>query len=502
MSELTTTKAGRDFLESAAYVRGNSRFDAEERDRKLEIARGMRELLETTRGGGQFDSELDAVLASLCDPRYSVLILPAHSDMLKSWAASDAQSLRRALAAFSSPHDDALVRFARWAGVAEQTPAADGVLLFGSLFNFALEPHALPFIRPTPFTVVAGRLGYDTRREPAATDRYEKHLRFVQELAGDLRRAGIEVRDMLDVQAFIFRYFDRKEYWEEGTPDLREAPAHRRPRREASDGPEPSLAIGACLGFERPYLFEWIEFHRLVGVERFFLYNNGDRETHRNLLTPYLEDGTVVLYEWPTFPPQIPAYNHCVEHHRTDSRWIAFIDTDEFLFSPTGRPLPEVLAEYEGWPGVGVNWVHFGPSGHRTKPPGMVIENYVHRLPLGRRKQIKTIVDPRQVVRCPDPHWFLYEAGYAVDENHYPITGREATAYLSTARLQLNHYGSKSEQEFRAKMETAHPSYGGARPALDFEQILDQERRCGRVDETILRYVPALREKLRDVQRV
>ena len=61
----------------------------------------------------------------------------------------------------------------------------------------------------------------------------------------------------------------------------------------------------------------------------------------------------------------MPAFDHCIEHHRDDSRWIAFIDIDEFLFSPTGTPVPEILRDYEDWPGVGVNRVPFGPSGHR-----------------------------------------------------------------------------------------------------------------------------------------
>ena len=129
-----------------------------------------------------------------------------------------------------------------------------------------------------------------------------------------------------------------------------------------------------------PYLIEWIEFHRLVGVERFFLYNNGDRGPQRELLAPYVEEGLVELHEWPVFPaPQMPAFQHTVDNHGDDSRWIAFIDTDEFLFSPTGRSLPEVLAGYEQHPGVGVCRAFFGPSGQTATPPGLVVESYLRR---------------------------------------------------------------------------------------------------------------------------
>ena len=42
---------------------------------------------------------------------------------------------------------------------------------------------------------------------------------------------------------------------------------------------KPYLAICAVYRNEAPYLREWIEFHRLVGVERFFLYNNRSTDT-------------------------------------------------------------------------------------------------------------------------------------------------------------------------------------------------------------------------------
>ena len=102
-------------------------------------------------------------------------------------------------------------------------------------------------------------------------------------------------------------------------------------------------------------------------------------DDHREVLGPYIEGGIVVLHDWPMSRAQVRHTTHCLASTGDDSRWIAFIDLDEFLFSPTGRPLPEMLREYERWPGVGVNWAVFGTSGHRARAPGLVIENYVHR---------------------------------------------------------------------------------------------------------------------------
>jgi hypothetical protein len=65
-----------------------------------------------------------------------------------------------------------------------------------------------------------------------------------------------------------------------------------------------------------PYLHEWIEFHRLVGVERFFLYNNGDREAQRELMEPYVEEGIVVLHDWPGVGVQFEAMEQLLDEVR------------------------------------------------------------------------------------------------------------------------------------------------------------------------------------------
>ena len=51
---------------------------------------------------------------------------------------------------------------------------------------------------------------------------------------------------------------------------------------------------------------------------------------------PYLDAGIVTVHDWPLSPGLTGAIDHCIEHHRHDSHWIAFIDVDEFVFAPDG----------------------------------------------------------------------------------------------------------------------------------------------------------------------
>jgi hypothetical protein len=255
---------------------------------------------------------------------------------------------------------------------------------------------------------------------------------------------------------------------------------------------KPYLAVCTMYRNHARYLREWIEFHRLVGAERFFLYNNRSEDDHREVLDPYIDAGLVILHDWPLHPGLREAFDHCLQEHREDARWIAFIDIDEFLFSPLGVPLPEVLSDYEEAPAVAVNWMIFGTSGHKTPPPGLVTENYTYRTNSPSNNFIKSIVDPARTVRCVTPHAFTYESGVAVNENHEPLGERAGkSSSPSWSRLRINHYTTKSEEEWQAKLNGVEPFFG--RPRQDYSRGVMNRSFNDEADDTIQIYVPELR---------
>ena len=264
------------------------------------------------------------------------------------------------------------------------------------------------------------------------------------------------------------------------------------------------LAICAVFKDEAAYLREWVEFHQLMGVERFYLYNNNSTDRYLDALQMHIASGAVVIHEWPQHPAQLQAYEHCLKTHGHEADWIGFIDVDEFLFSPSAKALPDVLADFADHPGVGVNWVMFGSSGHTHKPQGGVLENYLRRgelecgvpyahlrLPDGSYRSenahIKSIVQPAKVASCKNAHFMLYtDNGRAVDENGKPIDG-PFTAKVSVNTLRINHYWSKSEEECRRKFERGFADGGGAR---DWNEFLAHEDILNTVhDDTVLRVI-------------
>ena len=69
-------------------------------------------------------------------------------------------------------------------------------------------------------------------------------------------------------------------------------------------GEEKKFFLSICTVFkdEAPYLKEWIEYHKLLGVEHFRLYNNDSIDNYQEVLRPYIEKGEVTLIDWPSNP--------------------------------------------------------------------------------------------------------------------------------------------------------------------------------------------------------
>jgi glycosyl transferase family 92 len=268
---------------------------------------------------------------------------------------------------------------------------------------------------------------------------------------------------------------------------------------ESTQSPaKPYLSVFAIYYNEADYLREWIEFHKLVGFERFYLYNNFSTDRHREVLAPYIADGTVIHHEWPVEPAQFAGYRDILERCRDQTFWLGIFDIDEFLFSPTGEKVSDVLRrDFEEFPGVGVNEISFGTSGHVTKQPGPAIETFVRRCALDkpRNRIIKSIVQPREVADVGnDPHYFRYVGGrQAVTENKQPIQG-SATKAVSVDLLRINHYMTRSQEERELKNAGPDVLRGGRRnlpKARERDKMLNDEE-----DTTILRFAPALREAL------
>jgi hypothetical protein len=214
-----------------------------------------------------------------------------------------------------------------------------------------------------------------------------------------------------------------------------------------------NLTVVAIFREEAPFLNEWLEFHAGVGVEHFYLYNNFSTDGFQDVLAPWIAQGLVSLTDWPVQVGQLPAYRHCVRSHADEARWMAFIDIDEFLFSPEQVDVRSILADYGDLPGVIVHSPYFGASGHDQRPEGPLVEALTRRAPL-TLTSVKTIANPRWIYAIRSVHYFKYWAGEALDTNRQPLR-RGYSVVLD--RLRLNHYWSRSLEDPRTNVVETRP---------------------------------------------
>ncbi len=139
--------------------------------------------------------------------------------------------------------------------------------------------------------------------------------------------------------------------------------------------------VSMCAIFrdEADYLREWIEYHRLAGVEHFYLYNNFSEDNYMEVLEPYLEKDIVTLTQWKIPQGQMAAYEDCVSRFSYETNWIGFFDLDEFVVPNKYEKIADFLDKFEKRrPLVLLYWKNFGTSGKmaRDVKNGLVIEDF------------------------------------------------------------------------------------------------------------------------------
>lgn len=245
------------------------------------------------------------------------------------------------------------------------------------------------------------------------------------------------------------------------------------------------LTAMAAIQNEAPYLDEWLAFCVLEGVEHVLLYDNCSTDNSREVLKPWIGAGIVELIDWPVHwksGSQSKAFLDALGRLRGRTKWTAFIDPDEFLFSPTGQSVAELLKQYEGHAGVVVNWQCYGTSGHKRRPAGLTIESFTRRARThwARNHRVKTIVDPSLAIEPQSAHLFKVLPGHTlVTEDFRPVrvvrkaNGRRrlrqlaarlpflpfdpyakfqpADARVSVSQLRINHYVTRSAEELPLK---------------------------------------------------
>lgn len=218
--------------------------------------------------------------------------------------------------------------------------------------------------------------------------------------------------------------------------------------------PKHEVSVCCIIKDENEYLEEWISYHLRIGVEHFYLYDNGSAIPILDTVRQLNLEKWVTVIEFPGISRQMAAYKDALWKFGKDSKWMAFIDTDEFIVIKTPNPkIVPFLKHHQAYGGLGINWAMFGSNGHLLKSSAPQSQKFTRRAQSGfhLNEHIKTIVQPKYVRTVRDPHSFKYPLGkFCVNENFEKITGPHSP--VSAEKIQLNHYYCRSREEFEIKI--------------------------------------------------
>ena len=253
------------------------------------------------------------------------------------------------------------------------------------------------------------------------------------------------------------------------------------------------LGLCAIAKNETPYLREWTAYHRLIGFERIFIYDNESDIPVDETLRDFDDADLVETYRIEGKGRQLTAYNHCLQKHGPECEWLAFFDLDEFLLLHGDKDARIFLSRYEEHAALALSVMLFGSNGQLGHAPGLVTERFTRSI--GYCLDVKCIVRPALVTLPISPHHFTYaECGTAVATNGLPAFGGYAP--FTPGAAQINHYYVKSQQEYEKRLERGDAVYTQNNPR-SLALFYQQAARTGREESGILRHAPGIRRMMK-----
>jgi len=246
---------------------------------------------------------------------------------------------------------------------------------------------------------------------------------------------------------------------------------------------------------ENEYLREWLEWHIALGVGHFYIYDHGSKQSVAELVqslgSGIADKVDVIDWSGPHRNAQPEAYNDCLKRFGPESKWIGFIDVDEFVNLRIKESLPEFLQNYEEFAGLFIAWVIHNANGQKYKSGLPVRERF-------KTPMYETVSDGMgKVFVQPQFMQDIYI------HNGRPVTGKTVVGelkdlvpdnsfikeYPTVSLIYIEHYFTKSYEEWIEKLNRGRCHlYHGRKYDEFFVYNPDMEKECREEISPIQKY--------------
>lgn len=197
---------------------------------------------------------------------------------------------------------------------------------------------------------------------------------------------------------------------------------------------------------EANYIQEWVDYHKRIGVEHFFIATNDwVLDTDDQAITTMRLDGRGV---------QSGYYTWCARNLGVKTKWCAFIDIDEFIKCDS---VSDLVKGHENDDAICLSWRLFGSSGKHFDGDYSVLKRFTRRQRMFN-KHVKTIVNlhnsQEKFPVFANPHWAIGIQAKSVDGRN--VDGPfdfAADTRLNDSSPWLAHFFCKTPEEWKLKQE-------------------------------------------------
>ena len=262
--------------------------------------------------------------------------------------------------------------------------------------------------------------------------------------------------------------------------------------------------LSLCLIFknEAPFLKEWIDYHTMIGIDHFYLYNNNSDDNYIDIIEPYIQRGLVTLIDFPEEQAQMKAYKDCYDRFRNETNWMCFLDADEFICPKYETDINEWIYDYNKYPAIMIHWLMFGTGGQLQHNYNKnVIEQYFSCqyafYPFGKCF-INTRYDIALYNWHTHHHVYMYYKFMGIKcilpaiNQFFTITPvkfiwRRQNEKVDDANIQINHYFTKAWNICEGKAKKTDVFYS-RNPKTGCFKFLQIENKCIKKNYVIQRF--------------
>jgi hypothetical protein len=223
-----------------------------------------------------------------------------------------------------------------------------------------------------------------------------------------------------------------------------------------------NFSICSVFKNESKFLVEWIEFHKMIGVDHIFLYDNNSDDDYMNYISNYIDEGYITLKIWKKKHAQMQVYEDCYRTNSNSTNWLALLDIDEFICLHEQTNIKSWIKKFSAYPAVHVCWQMFGTNGRLIpSKEKLLIEQYTHGWP--KLYGVGKIFLNTNKIFTPIKFYNHYIFNYfnlflfklkvpMINEHKKFIFFPELENTPKRNSIQLNHYWSKSYEDYIKKI--------------------------------------------------